>query len=82
LKALNFWVSHPSRMKTKASEAEDAEVVEVTDPKLKPEAAVKLADVKVENLSSTTTISQLYEQLKHVFEGQSQVPASLLFRFN
>jgi len=59
-------------------------VVTTTDLRLKaPVEVVKQAVARVESLSSTTMTSQPYEQANPTIEeGHSQVPASLLFRFN
>lgn len=55
-----------------------------TDLRLRvPVEVVKQAVARVESLSSTTMTSQPYERAKSTNEeGHSQVPASLLFRFN
>jgi hypothetical protein len=62
-----------------------AAVATTTDPRLKvPVEAVKPEEVaRVGNLSSMTMTSQPYELVRSTNEeGHSQVPASLLFRFN
>jgi len=65
---------------------EEAEVVAATTTDLRlrvPVEVVRQAVARVESLSSTTMTSQPYEQAKLTNEeGHSQVPASLLFRFN
>jgi hypothetical protein len=77
-----------SETRTKVSvvvvEAVVAAVATTTDPRLRvPVEVVKQAVARVESLSSMTMTSQPYELARSTNEeGHSQVPASLLFRFN
>jgi len=88
VKVQSLWASVESETRTRVSVVvvEDvvAAVATTTDPRLKvPVEAVKPEVARVGNLSSMTMTSQPYELVRSTNEeGHSQVPASLLFRFN